>query len=115
MAIQFPNFREYEYNPDGPPAIVGSLNSGASATIRVWKDGVERTLPNNVCTELDGTGRFAWSTAHLPVPVASREQFHWQMDDSLGGTDWGDLVRYVPGAENMMPNAGQEASYIHNI
>lgn len=115
MSAQSPNFREFEYNPDAPQAIVGELTSGASGTVRVWREGVELTLPDNVCTELDGTGRFAWSTVHLPVPVASREQFHWQMDDDQGASDWGDLVRYVPGAENMMPNAGQEASYIHHI
>ena len=115
MATQFPNFREYEYNPDGPPAIVGSMNSGAAATIRVWRDGVELALRDTAGTELDGTGRFAWSTAHLPVPVASREQFHWQMEDDQGGSDWGDIVRYVPGGENMMPEPSQSGRYIHQL
>jgi len=81
MAAQLPGFREYEYNPDAPPAIVGELTSGAIGTIQVWQDGVELNLPISGCQELDSTGKFAWSTAHLPKPLASREQFHWQMDD----------------------------------
>ena len=115
MAAQLPSFREYEYNPDAPPAIVGELTSGAIGTIRVWQDGVELNLPTSGCQELGGTGKFAWSTAHLPGPTASREQFHWQMDDDQGASDWGDLVRYVPGGGNMMPEPGQSGRYIHPV
>lgn len=113
MGLVGQSIAEFDFFPDAPPAIVGELTTGKTVTMEIWKDGVVVSIGSNVCNEINSTGQYSWSTGGIATLLASREQFHWRMSDSEGGTDEGDFV--LVSHENRdggMPSLSNFDSYI---
>jgi len=107
------SYVELEFFPDAPPSIVGNLATGGTASIEIWRSGVAVSITSSVCSEIDATGRYSWSTGNIATMSASREQFHWRMSDSFGNTDEGDVILLsVESDDGGMPSLSDPSSYI---
>lgn len=116
MALIGQSIAEFDFFPDAPPAIVGELTTGKTVNIELWKDGVTVSINTSGCSEINGTGRYSWSTSGIPVLTASREQFHWRMSDGLGDTDNGDFILIShEDRDGGMPSLNNKSSYIVQI
>lgn len=116
MALIGQSIAEFDFFPDAPPAIVGELTTSKTVTMELWKDGSGVVLSSSGCTEINGTGRYSWSTGNLETLTASREQFHWRMSDGVGGTDEGDFVLIShENRDSGMPSLLNPSSYIIKI
>lgn len=112
MALVGQSIAEFDFFPDSPPAIVGSLITGQSVNIELWEDGVSVSVTTSGCTEINATGRYSWSTSGIPVLTASRQQFHWRMTDGVN-TDQGDFVLIAhENRDGGMPSLNDQSSYI---
>jgi len=107
---------ELDFFPDAPPAIVGELTTGATVNIELWHDGTGVVPTASGCNEIDGTGRFSWSTGNIETLAASRMQYHWRMSGDTGDTDEGDFVLIAhENRDGMMPSLDDKDSYIKLI
>jgi len=108
--------REYDYLPDSPISIIGELTTGQTVTIEVWQDGVAVVLTSDVCSEIDATGKYSWSTINLPVLPTDRAQYHWRMDDGAGNTVEDDFIlQSIESTDGKMPSLRDPDSYILQI
>ncbi len=113
MALVGQSIVEFDFFPDSPPAIVGELTTGKTVNIELWKDGTAVSVSTSGCDEINGTGRFSWSTSGIPTLSASRVQYHWRMSDGLGDTDDGDFVLIShENRDGGMPSLLNPSSYI---
>lgn len=116
MALIGQSIAEFDFFPDAPPAIVGELVTGLSVNIELWEDGNAVSLVTSGCGEINGTGRYSWSTSGIPVLTASRQQFHWRMTDGGTNTDEGDFVLIsIENRDGGMPSLSNKSSYIKQV
>lgn len=116
MAAVGSSFQRLEFNPDSPPAVVGELPTSGTVTIELWVDGVDVTseATSTVCTEINSTGRYSWSTGNISVLDVSQKQYHFRMTDSVSSeTDEGDFILFQREArDGLMPSLNDKDSYI---
>ena len=113
MAIIGQSIAEFDFSPDAPPAIIGELTTGKTVNIELWKDGTPVDIAVSGCGEINGTGRYSWSTGGIATLSASREQFHWRMSDGLGDTDEGDFVLIgYEDRDSGIPSLNDKSSYL---
>jgi len=116
MAVVGSSFQRLEFNPDSPPSILGELPTSGIVTIELWVDGVDVTseVTSAVCTEVNSTGRYSWSTGNIPILDASQKQYYFRMTDSVSSeTDEGDFVLFQREArDGLMPSLNDKSSYI---
>lgn len=112
MAVVGPSIPVYKWYPDAPPAAVGTLVTGKSVTIDLWKDGVSVTVTDSSCVEIGDTGRYTWSLANLPRLVQSREQYHWRMTSEDNDVDEGDFILEAIEGVAEMPSLKDPSKYI---
>jgi hypothetical protein len=80
--------------------------------IELWENGTSVSVASSVCGEINGTGRYSWSTGGIPTLSASRQQFHWRMSDG-SNTDEGDFVLIShENRDGGMPSLLVPSSYI---
>jgi len=118
MPIFGESIQELDFFPPSPPAIIGELTTGGTVTIELWIDGVAFTdITSNVCAEINGTGRYSWSTGNIETIDSSRVQFHFRMTDSVSSdTDEGDFIlKTLEGRDGSMPSLRDPDSYIEVI
>jgi len=110
------SFLRLEFNPDNPPSIIGELPTSGSVTIELWIDGNDVTseVTSTVCNEINGTGRYSWSTGNVIVLNGSQVQYHFRMTDSVSNeTDEGDFILFQREAtDGLMPSLNNQSSYI---
>lgn len=103
----------FEYNTDSPAVLIGNLEAaGYTATIKVWKKGVELVLDSDACIEIDNTGFYSWSTSNLPISAIDEtfNQFHYQM---IGDADPdhvfdGDFILKLREDDGHMPDSMED-------
>ena len=112
MALIGQTIAEFDFFPDSPPAIVGEMVTGQMVYIQLWENGSPVAISSSGCTEIDGTGRYSWSTSGIPTLSASRQQFHWHMSDGTH-TDDGDFILIAhENHDGGMPSLNNKGSYI---
>jgi len=89
---------EYNYSLDEPVSIIGDFDTGRTVTIELWIDGIPQMITSNVCNEVNGTGKYTWSTANIPSLAHGNVQMHFRMTDDLDNTQEGDFL--LKNAEN---------------
>ena len=107
---------EYEFSLDEPISVIGDFTTGETVNIELWRDGVAQNISPSGCDEINGTGKYSWSTGNIGVLAENRVQYHWRMQDSLGNTVEGDFL--LKGIENQdagMPRLTDQSSYIKVI
>lgn len=116
MAAVGSSFQRLEFNPESPSSVIGELPTSGTVTIELWVEGVDVTfeVTSTVCTEINSTGRYSWSTGNIPVLNTSQRQYHWRMTDSVSSeTDEGDFVLFQREArDGLMPSLRDLDSYI---
>lgn len=116
MAAIGSSFQRIEFNPESPPAIVGELPTSGTVTIELWVNGVDVTpdVTSPVCAEINGVGRYSWSTGNISTLDFSQKQYHWRMTDSVSTeTDEGDFILFQREArDGLMPSLNDKSSYI---
>jgi len=116
MAAVGSSFQRLEFNPESPPAVVGELPTSGTVTIELWVEGIEVTseVTSTICTEINNTGRYSWSTGNIPVLESGQRQYHWRMTDSVSSeTDEGDFILFQREArDGLMPSLTDPDSYI---
>jgi hypothetical protein len=114
MSVVGPSIPEYDYFPSAPPSLIGVLTSGLNVVVEVWRDGdvVPVTAAASGCTEIGNTGKYVFSTAHLPPLTHTREQYHYRMSDGGTNTDEGDFILRVVQLTNVMPSLTDNSSYV---
>jgi hypothetical protein len=112
MALIGQSIAEFDFFPDAPPAIVGTLVTGGTVNIELWENGVAVIPASSGCAEINATGRYSWSTSGIITLTASRQQFHWRMSDGAN-TDEGDFVLIShENRDGGMPSLGDQGSYM---
>ncbi len=112
MALIGQSLAEFDYFPDSPPAIVGTLVPSGTVNIELWENGISVLPASSGCTEINTTGRYSWSTSGLTSLTASRQQFHWRMSDG-SNTDEGDFVLIShENRDGGMPSLNNPSSYL---
>jgi hypothetical protein len=107
---------EYDYSLEEPVSIIGDFTTGETVNIELWRDGILQTITSSGCDEINGTGKYGWSTGNIPVLTASRVQYHFRMIDSSDNTVEGDFIlRSIEGDDGMMPSLNDQSSYILKI
>jgi len=76
---------------DYTPQLIGRFGNGeTSVTIEVWEvtdaANVSVTLADNACYPIGNTGRWGWSTEHLPHQYSQVGQFVFRMTSDLAET-----------------------------
>lgn len=94
---------EYEYNPVSPASIVGQLETGATAFIEVWDGNEPVAVAASGVTEIGSTGKYAWSTVHVPPLTKPRQQFHWRMTGGASSDEGDFILRIMPHAVVLPP------------
>ena len=113
MPLYGQTIAEFDFSPDAPPSIVGSLTTGQTVNIALWENGSGVSISASGCTEIGSTGRYTWSTSGIPTLSTSRKQFHWRMDDGAGGTDDGDFMLVArENRDGGMPSLNSPSDYI---
>jgi len=104
---------EYDYSLEDPISVIGDFATGETVNIELWVDGVAQVVNPSGCDEINGTGKYSWSTGGIGTLIASRVQYHWRMTDSGSNAVEGDFVlRSVEGDDGQMPSLRDKASYI---
>lgn len=105
---------EYEFSLIEPISIIGDFTTGETVNIELWKDGVAQNISPSGCSEINATGKFAWSTGNIAVLTASRVQYHWRMSTSgMATIQEGDFIlKSIEGDDGMMPSLNNKDSYI---
>ena len=87
---------------DYDPQLVGAFeNSAGSVNIQVWDvvDGqnTEVTIINSGCYSIGNTGRWGWSTEHLPFRE-ERKKYHYyfRMTSDMAEEEFGEFLITVP-------------------
>lgn len=112
MSIVDQTIIELDFWPDSPPAVVGTLATGQNVHIQLWENGDEVSIASSGCSEINGTGRYSWSTSGIPVLTSSRQQFHWRMSDGIN-IDEGDFILTThENQDGGMPSINDKDSYI---
>lgn len=92
---------EFVKTADYSPQLVGSVSGSPSiVTIQVWNitGGVnaELSLASSGCYSIGSTGRWGWSTSHLPAMDTDRQQFFYRMIGNTGGASDGEFKIDIP-------------------
>lgn len=114
MALIGQSIAEFDFFPDSPPAIIGEgdLITGQTVNIEIWENGVIVPISSSGCGEINGTGRYSWSTSGIQTLTVSRQQFHWRMTDG-SNTDEGDFILIAhENRDGGMPSLSNMSSYI---
>lgn len=87
---------------DYHPQLTGSFNAGlSSVNIRVWDvvDGVnvQVAVANSGCYAIGDTGKWGWSTEHLPFASGYHNyHYYFEMISNTNDTDYGEFFLTVP-------------------
>ena len=105
---------EYIFSLDEPISIIGDFDTGRTVTIELWVDGIVQVITSNVCDEVNGTGKYTWSTINIPVLDHGKVQYHWRMSDDLDNVVEGDfLLKAIENEDGGHPR--DRSQYILNV
>jgi len=82
------------------PQIIGILQGAISATIQLWEitDGqnILVSVTSDNCYQIGNTGRWAWSTANLPIYTTRQRQYLYVMTADDSATFTGQFFLELP-------------------
>ena len=106
---------EYDFSLNEPISIIGDFTTGETVNIELWVDGAAQNISPSGCDEINGTGKYGWSTGNIGLLRANRVQYHWRMSSNLGDTVEGDFVLYSTESEDGGGVPRDQSSYIKVI